>query len=198
MVGFEVILTINESYPVTTRKIRIPYGITFESLHKIIQIVFGFKDIHEYEFKFDDFPFTIKHIYKLSPDVINALREPVDKYFESFDKCRYTYGDWLLDINIQIIDYDEVYPKIDTVHGRYNPLEECGNVETFNKIVDIKRNSLDYDYNEFGNLVDMLKIINRKQVQKKFMIMFNIPYKEVNNRIVKLEIDPNYSLDKYF
>lgn len=198
MVGFEVILTINESYPITTRKIRIPYGITFDYLHKIIQITFGFENIYEYEFKFDDYPFTIKHIYELNPNLINALREPIDKYFESFNHCIYTYGDWLINIDIKIIDYDEVFPKIDTVHGRYNPFEECSNVETFNKIVDIKRNSLDYDYNEFGHLVNMLKFINRKQVQKNFMLMFNIPYKEVNNRIVKVKIDPNYSLDKYF
>lgn len=198
MVGFEVVLTINDSHPVTSRKLKIPYGITFKQMHNIIQIVFGFEHEHEYQFKFKDFEFTIEEIDRLDPELIDSRREPIDKYFESFTQCTYYYGDWTIIMDIDVIEYDEVFAQIDTVHGRYNPIEECGNVEEFNKIVDIKRNSLNYDIVKYGFYVDKIRFINRKIVQKKFMLMFRVPFKEVNNRIVKVEIDPNYSLDRFF
>ena len=198
MVGFEIVLTINDSHPVTSRKLKIPYGITFKTLHQIIQIVFGFENKEEYKFVFKDFDFIIKEIEKLDPNWIDARREPIDKYFESFTQCTYYYGNWVILIDIDVIEYDEEYAQIDTVHGRYNPIEECGDVEEFNHIVDIKRNSLDYDIVKYGFYVDKIRYINRKIVQKKFMLMFRVPFKEVNNRIVKVKIDPNYSLDRFF
>jgi hypothetical protein len=198
MAGFEVVLTIKDSQPITSRKLKIPYGITFKQLHRIIQIVFGFEAVHQYNFRFNNFDYSIEEIERLDPGLIDSRREPIDNYFESFRKCTYYYGEWVIIIDIEQIDFDEEYAIIETVHGRYNPLEECGNVEEFNRIVDIKRNSLDYDIVKYGFYVDRLKYINRKIVQKKFMLMFRIPFKEVRNRIVKVEIDPNYSLDRFF
>ena len=198
MVGYEVVLTINDSHPVTSRKVKIPYGITFKTLHRIIQVVFGFENRHEYRFKFKDFDLVLEELDSIDPTLIDSEREPIDYYFEIFSECTYYYGQWVITIDIDVIDYDEDYAQLDTVHGRYNPLEKFNNVDKFNQMVDIKRNSLDYDVLKYGFDMDQLKYINRKVIQKKLMLMFKVPFKEVNNRIVKVDIDPNYSLDRFF
>ncbi|MBE6488530.1 MAG: plasmid pRiA4b ORF-3 family protein [Methanosphaera stadtmanae] len=201
MNGFDILFRLDDVSPVTNRRIIVPEGITFKRLHEIIQLAFGFDNQEKYKFSFDDFSLEIIELNSINPDNINATTEPIDKYFQAFDKAKYMYdfkNKWTVTLEISQVEYEKDYPQFIEYHGRYNPFDECLNKDNFMMLLDMKKNPDKYDnLNDYVDWLEKLKFVNKLNVNESLMQMFNVPFKKVGHRIVEVEVDPNYSLDDF-
>lgn len=201
MNGFDILFTLDDVEPVTSRRIIVPEGITFKRLHEIIQLAFGFENQSKYKFSFNDFSLEIIELNSINPDNINATTEPIDKYFQAFSNVSYMYdfeNRWTVTLDISTVEYEKSYPQFIEYHGRYNPFDECLNRDNFMMLLDMKKNPDKYDnLNDYVDWLGKLKYISKLNINESLMHMFNVPFKKVAHRIVEVEVDPSYSLDDF-
>ena len=85
MAGYVCKIVIEDSHPQIWRRVIIPDKVTFFDVHRIIQILFGWEDMHLHEW-YDE---------KLVA---------IDEFFNNYKWIRYTYDfgyDWRHKINIE-------------------------------------------------------------------------------------------------
>lgn len=98
--------SLKDSIQETSRTVNVPSEISFEKLHEIIQIVFGFDDYHNYSFELD-----AKGSTKDYSGTINMTESEniyVKDYVENCQEMIYWYDfgdDWI--INMDLIDKKE-------------------------------------------------------------------------------------------
>ena len=64
MAGYKVKITLKDTKPPVWRKVMLPEHITFEELHHVIQMLFGWKDYHLHAFTFSDNDIEVVHGYE--------------------------------------------------------------------------------------------------------------------------------------
>ncbi len=120
-------------------------SITFDQLHKTIQIVMGWEDYHLYEFDFGKYAITLPDVEFPSErrKEFHAKKEQLVRHFpkegQAIDYI-YDYGDfWVHQLLLEkIIPMDEskVYP-ICLDGKRSAPQEDCGGVSGHQRMVEI-------------------------------------------------------------
>lgn len=132
-------VTLENTHPPVWRRIVIPDSATFEDLHTILQIAFGWESEHLHNFTFSDGHFSIGPVLRGELyDSYDEAEEFVDDYLD-YKWIRYTYDfgdDWEHKIVYEKDDpeYDEDYAQIikyrgddfeedsgGVWHGKYKP-----------------------------------------------------------------------------
>lgn len=164
--------------------------MTFQKLHKIIQVLFSFENDKNYYFEFNNPRIIIQETTSLNHDTIDARRELIDKYLDAYSTLTYTYNFWKIEIKVRSIIYKNDYPLVDEVNGRYNPTEICTSTRQFEEIIDSINNSSEND-------PEVVEKINKLTLQKKILKMLKIHYKVNNQRISIINISTKNTLEKY-
>ncbi|MBQ6219696.1 MAG: hypothetical protein IJJ47_08195 [Methanosphaera sp.] len=183
MNAFEINFILDDTRPTICRKINVPSGITFSTLHNIIQIIFSFQNKHKYKFIFNEINLEIKETESLNQDTIDAKRELIDKYLTAFETIKYKYGIWKITLKTRELSEQIEYPQLVSYKVSYNPPEDIKSIDKINKLLENK------------NKID-LKAFSRIKTQKSFMKLFDIPYKNIEKHIVKVEEKPKNTLNK--
>lgn len=151
MAGYICKIVIEDTHPPVWRRVMIPEQITFYELHEVIQVLFGWENMHLHEFII---PSDRIRLISKEAELHGTFFEEetlIDSFFKKYKWIRYVYdfGDeWRHRINIEKID--EEY------HGRNavlmkvkgdNFLEDSGGIWGMDESGD-NRNSFDKDYVE--------------------------------------------------
>lgn len=151
MAGYICKIVIEDTHPPVWRRVMIPERITFYELHEVVQILFGWEDMHLHEFVIPSD--RIRLISKESESHGTFFEEEtlIDSFFKKYKWIRYVYdfGDeWRHKINIEKIDekYQGRNAVLMKVKGD-NFLEDSGGIRRMNKSED-NRDSFDKDYVE--------------------------------------------------
>lgn len=154
MKGYEIKVRLDEFRPITWRNLIVPEGISFADLDKIIKVVYGFSNQHlsafytrKSNFQIADPSFELRAVATELDSNVTCI----DEFFKSERKIDYVYdfSDWW-SFTIEIgktVDYKRHYPTINRFRGDYNPLEDCGGISAFEKMLFHKD---DLDENEIG------------------------------------------------
>ncbi|MDO5826395.1 MAG: hypothetical protein Q4Q22_08435, partial [Methanosphaera sp.] len=154
MTGYDIKIRLDDCRPLTWRDLIIPAGITFEEMHKIIQIVYNFYDIHLYAFRIKDLNVQINRDefedFQRNDmgefDGVYASKTLINEFFEKCKKISYLYdfGDsWNFTIEIKkTVDYEKRYPTIKRYKGEYNPIEDIGGVYALMNLISYKKESI--------------------------------------------------------
>lgn len=105
MAGYICKIVIEDTHPPVWRRVLLPEGITFETLHKIIQVVFGWEDEHLHVFETPDRVQIVSD--DEDGDGILESETQIDLFFQNHKWIRYIYdfGDeWRHKINIEKLD----------------------------------------------------------------------------------------------
>lgn len=109
MAGYICKIVIEDTHPPVWRRVLIPDRITFQELHQIIQVLFGWQDAHLHEFtRQADYVF-IGDEEDFWGNQYDEKKTLIDSFFEQYKWIRYTYdfGDeWRHKINIEKTDMD--------------------------------------------------------------------------------------------
>lgn len=114
------------------REIEIPYNLSFEDLHNVLQIVFGFENEHLHEFQFGDTRivpiYTDEDLDYMEEGDLMEQEANLDDIFSKIKNISYTYdfGDcWDMEIEITLAENVLSYPRLVSFVG--DMLEEdCG------------------------------------------------------------------------
>ncbi|MCD8396593.1 MAG: plasmid pRiA4b ORF-3 family protein [Lachnospiraceae bacterium] len=117
MAGYIVKVTIEYTHPPVWRRIVLPEGITFYSLHRILQTVFGWDGDHLHDFRTSDGICISLPEAKTSGDELSENTTTVDDFLKSGRWIRYTYDfgdDWRHKIVFEKEDpaYDKRYATV--------------------------------------------------------------------------------------
>lgn len=134
MAGYQLKITIEYTKPSVWRRVIVPNRITFGDLHMIIQVIFGWEDMHLHDFSF---PGSIQHIGpvdKVDEYFFDDLDEDsicIDEYLKNNKWIRYTYDfgdDWRHKIILEqeLPDYKERYPEVIKYKGNNFPEDSGG------------------------------------------------------------------------
>lgn len=130
MAGYICKIVIEDTHPPVWRRILIPDKITFEELHEIIQVVFGWEGEHLHEFQIPSDRIVIGVDDNLWGRCYNEKETLIDSFFRNYKWIRYTYDfgdDWRHKINIERTDME--YSSRSAVLMKYkgdNFEEDCG------------------------------------------------------------------------
>jgi hypothetical protein len=144
-------ITLDETKPAIWRRVQVEKQTTFFELHHIIQIAFGWKNYHLYEFTVDGHKLGAPEDYMtnvplLEEGVIDAREITLDSLVvqlsESF-KYQYDFGDnWKHEIVVEkfLPKSNRIrYPKCTA--GKLNcPPEDCGGIPGFYNLLNIISN----------------------------------------------------------
>ena len=145
MGAFQLKITIKDSHPPIWRRVLVPVEISFESLHKIIQEVFGWTDSHLAAFEVDGFWLNCR-----TPgsswnsdedddydDFDGSTEDALDEWIAEGDTFRYVYDfgdDWMHIIKVEkFVECDQRYPVVLKSKGP-NMLEDCGGLWGFEEL----------------------------------------------------------------
>jgi len=132
-------ITILDIMPEIWREILIENDITFEELHKIIQIAFDWTNSHLYGFNINGTLFSVPD-EEYESDDLDVKNKITEFLFSKGQKCIYTYdfGDnWEHEIEIiDILNREKIqYPKC--IAGKRNcPPEDCGSIPGYEGIIE--------------------------------------------------------------
>ncbi|MCD7813280.1 MAG: plasmid pRiA4b ORF-3 family protein [Lachnospiraceae bacterium] len=117
MAGYIVKVTIEYTHPPVWRRIVLPEGIAFYSLHRILQTVFGWDDEHLHDFRTSDGICISLPEAKTSGDELSENTTTVDEFLKSGRWIRYTYDfgdDWRHKVVFEKEDptYDKRYATV--------------------------------------------------------------------------------------
>lgn len=133
MAGYILKIMLENTHPPVWRRIMIPEKITFEELHEMIQILFGWENDHLHDFRIPSKYICIDSEEK-SWDRYHYMEDktPVDRILTENKWVRYTYDfgdDWRHKIVYEKTDetYDERYATLVKFKGD-NFLEDSGGV----------------------------------------------------------------------
>lgn len=105
MAGYICKIVIEDTHPPVWRRVVVPDKITFEELHEIIQVLFGWENEHLHEFQISsDYNITIGTEGAYRGDFYDEEETLIDSYFRNYKWIRYVYdfGDALLFIFLAI------------------------------------------------------------------------------------------------
>lgn len=132
MAGYVFKIVIENTHPPVWRRVMVPDRITFQELHEIIQVLFGWENCHLHEFsipadhiRIDDTPESWGRNYRESETLI-------DSFVRCYKGIRYTYDfgdDWRHKIMIE--KTDEEYTGRCAVLLKYKGdhfAEDCGGI----------------------------------------------------------------------
>ncbi len=134
MAGYQLKITLEYTKPPVWRRVIVPDRITFGDLHDIIQVLFGWEDMHLHDFSFSED--MQLHIGPIEEDYYsNDLDEDsicIDEYIKNHKWIRYTYDfgdDWRHKIVFEQehSDYEKRYPQVIKYKGD-NFLEDSGGI----------------------------------------------------------------------
>ena len=151
MAGYICKIVIEDTHPPVWRRVMIPERITFYELHEVIQILFGWENMHLHEFVIPSD--RIRLISKESESHGTFFEEEtlIDSFFKKYKWIRYVYdfGDeWRHRINIEKIDEEDQGRNavLMKVKGD-NFLEDSGGIWGMDESGD-NRDTFDKDYVE--------------------------------------------------
>ncbi|MCD8335842.1 MAG: plasmid pRiA4b ORF-3 family protein [Lachnospiraceae bacterium] len=117
MAGYTVKVTIEYTHPPVWRRIVLPEGITFYSLHRILQTVFGWDGDHLHDFRTSDGICISLPEARTSGSELSEDATTIDDFLKSGRWIRYTYDfgdDWRHKIVFEKEDpaYDKRYAAV--------------------------------------------------------------------------------------
>lgn len=130
MVGYVCKIVMEDTHPPVWRRVVVPERITFREMHEIIQILFGWEDMHLHGFEIPADHICIDEEEDFWGDHYTESETLIDSFFKNYKWVRYTYDfgdDWRHRINIERIDeeYSERYATLLKAKGD-NFIEDCG------------------------------------------------------------------------
>ena len=134
MAGYQLKITLEYTKPPVWRRVIVPDRITFGDLHDIIQVLFGWEDMHLHDFSFSED--MQLHIGPIEEDYYsNDLDEDsicIEENIKNHKWIRYTYDfgdDWQHKIVFEQehSDYEKRYPQVIKYKGD-NFLEDSGGI----------------------------------------------------------------------
>ena len=132
MAGYVLKITIENPHPPVWRRVVIPEKITFEDLHEVIQILFGWQNAHLHDFAYprDDFQVVMSEEDCNWGDLHLETETQVDDYLKQYPWIRYTYdfGDcWEHKIVLEkeLEDFHERHAVLLKLKGEHF-MEDCG------------------------------------------------------------------------
>ena len=151
MAGYICKIVIEDTHPPVWRRVIIPERITFQELHEVIQVLFGWEDMHLHEFVI---PSDRIRLISKEAELHGTFFEEetlIDSFFKKYKWIRYIYdfGDeWRHKINIEKIDeeYQGRNAVLMKVKGD-NFLEDSGGIWGMDESGD-NRDTFDKDYVE--------------------------------------------------
>ncbi len=153
MAGYKINAIINFADPENFREIIVPQGINLHQLHEIIQIVFGFKNYHDYEFVFENNSTSYQNMEDdLTENIRNSNNVIIDDIFDN-PGIIYLYDfddEWVISVLFEekIEDYSKNFPILGKCQGKYNPPEDVGGVAEFIHLIEMEESPVDYSNNE--------------------------------------------------
>lgn len=151
MAGYICKIVIEDTHPPVWRRVMIPERITFQELHEIIQVLFGWEDMHLHEFVIPSDNISISSEFSELYGDFFEEETLIDSFFQKYKWIRYIYdfGDeWRHKINIEKIDeeYQGRTAVLMKVKGD-NFLEDSGGIWEMDEYED-NRDTFDKDYVE--------------------------------------------------
>lgn len=132
MAGYVLKITIENTHPPVWRRVVIPEKITFEDLHEVIQILFGWQNAHLHDFAYprDYFQVVMSEEDRNWGDLHLEAETQVDVYLKQYPWIRYTYdfGDcWEHKIVLEkeLEDFHERHAVLIKLKGEHF-MEDCG------------------------------------------------------------------------
>lgn len=130
MKGYLLKVTVNNTG--LEREVEIPHNLSFEELHDVLQIVFGFENEHLHEFQFGNTRIVPIYIdedldYMEEGDLMEQEAK-LDEIFGKIKNISYTYdfGDcWDMEIEIKPTECAQSYPRLVSFVGGMLE-EDCG------------------------------------------------------------------------
>lgn len=155
MGAYQLKITIKGSKPPIWRRILVPQGITFETLHQMIQTAFCWSDDHLYQFEFrsEGIRVSADKEAKASKFEYRSADENIDALVSGTKKFTYTYdfGDnWEHVILVEETDeeYSQQYAQVLKFKGDVIP-QDCGGLEGYYKLLETSSDKLEvYDLSE--------------------------------------------------
>ena len=138
MAGYILKIVIEDTHPPVWRRILIPEKITFEELHRVIQIIFGWTDEHLHDFQIPSENICIDDGAEPWADYHYVENETlVEQFLLEYNWVRYTYDfgdDWRHKIIYEKTDenYEERYVSLLKAKGDNFP-EDSGGVWGFDE-----------------------------------------------------------------
>jgi hypothetical protein len=149
------------------RKLRVPVNLSFEKLHKLLQVAFGWHSSHLYSFGlFKKWPEELENqpdielvvesdqydAYEANPDAKTIAGAKLSDYVSEYTKIVYLYdfGDnWLHFIEVErvIEDCEEELPILLSGRGDAPP-EDVGGIDGFEEFLEIIADPTHEDYDE--------------------------------------------------
>ncbi len=151
--AYQIKITISDIKPAIWRRIKVPGNITFQQLHQIIQIAFGWLDYHLYKFEFDKTVVTIpddeyapEELYGEDVAELDSKITSINQLFDFNDRCvyKYDFGDsWDHEIIIEKRLKDTKKNSIPECLGgaRQRPPEDVGGTEGYENFLNIIRDN---------------------------------------------------------
>ena len=175
MPGYTCKIVIEDTHPPVWRRVIIPDQITFFELHKIIQILFDWDDVHLHGFHIpsDDIVIDDEGGFDLWGNHYNDFDTNIDFFFKNYKWIRYIYdfGDeWRHKINIEKyeLDYKERYPKLVKYKGD-NFMEDSGGVWNWEMNEEVYPFDREFVESQFRQMVfpkhkqkDKVKVFNEQ------------------------------------
>ncbi len=191
---YEIKVSIKNTHPPVWRRLQIPAGITFHELSAIIQLAFDWGGYHLYSFEINE-PIYGGRIFieLLNEDKgvgyygkINAKKEKIDKYFNTYPKIEYTYdfGDnWVHNITVEkIVETDTKLTNPICIKAKMASLpEDCGGPWGYQRMLNTLANENNEDYQETKDWVEnesFMWIDDRKYVDIEMINNRLADYKE--------------------
>jgi len=161
---YQVKITIGEFNPEIWRSILIPGDVRLPSLHRIIQIAFGWTNSHLHQFIHNDMLYTVRYPYDDVWYEMNnvdynkkktCLSDLISKENETL-VYEYDFGDgWMHDILIEKIlpvEPSVRYPVC--LDGRRNgPPEDCGGVSGYEELLEVLKDPDHEEYDHYSTWV---------------------------------------------
>lgn len=149
--AFELRITLDLHLYKAVRSIIVPADIAFERLHKVLQLVFGWKNAHLYDFSVFDGE-SHEPVARLVPfeedleydeDATWMEGHVLSEFFPKFNEMVYTYdmGDnWMHEVQLVRVmeEYDKESPYLLEAHGK-TPPEDVGGVGGFLEFFEIMK-----------------------------------------------------------
>lgn len=202
MQGYQMKITIRGSKPPVWRRILIPKDMTFYQLHKTLQYLFGWMDVHAYDFKINKLGIRVVRHDDPTDDISNTLIDEdhcLFEYLNEGSKMIYTYdfGDeWKHMIVVEKeIEMEEAHPVLIKWKGD-NYAEEAGNVTGYENILKdsmdpshpeqeeikgwLENNHIDFDEKFVKRMLKMI-VINEPQMSMDPMVS-----KELDDALIQL------------
>lgn len=150
--------------PPVWRELTVPASFTFLQFHRVIQVAFGWADMHLWFFSPDGFPsdpwikFPDEEDAQSDIKVLHAQKTKLMSVFPANQKYTYTYDfgdDWLHKIKLlRISEGTAKHALLTAGKGGFLP-EDCGGPPGYERIKDILKNPADPEFEDICDWLGM-------------------------------------------